>query len=57
MKVEVEMKITILDGEEKGRTYNDKFIADTEQRFTPLGIREELRIGWNKMIPYEENKQ
>lgn len=53
MKVEAEVKITILEGKEKGRTFVEKTIADTEQRYTELGVIETLRLKWNKLVPYD----
>ena len=47
MKVEVEMKITVLEGEEKGRTFTEKTIADTEPKYTEYGIIERLTMKWN----------
>lgn len=53
MKVEVETKITILEGKDEGRTFVEKTIANTEQRYTEYGIVETLRYEWNKLVPYE----
>ena len=47
MKVAVEMKITVLDGEEEGRTFTEKTIADTDQQITEYGIIERLTMKWN----------
>ena len=55
MKVEVETKITILEGKEEGNTFVEKTIADTEQRYTELGVIETLRYEWNKFIPYDKS--
>ena len=56
MKVEVETKITIIEGKEKGMTFIEKTIADTEQRYTEYGIIETLRYEWNKLVPYESSE-
>lgn len=56
MKVEVETKITILEGKEEGRTFVEKTIANTNQRYTECGIVETLRYEWNKLVPYEYTK-
>lgn len=56
MKVEVETKITILEGEEEGRTFVEKTIANTDQRYTEYGIIETLRYEWNKLVPYKYTK-
>lgn len=53
MKVEVETKITILEGKEEGRTFVEKTIANTEQRYTEVGVIETLRLEWNKLVPYD----
>ena len=55
MKVEVEIKITILEGKEEGRTCVEKTIANTDQRYTELGVLETLRFEWNKFIPYDKS--
>jgi len=47
MKVEVEMKITVLEGEEEGRTFTEKTIADTNPQITEYGIIERLTMKWN----------
>ena len=56
MKVEVETKITILEGKEKGRTFVEKTITNTNQRYTEYGIIETLRYEWNKLVPYESSE-
>ena len=53
MKVEVETKITILEGKEKGQTFTEKTIADTEQRFTEYGTIETLKFEWNRLISFD----
>ena len=47
MKVEVEMKITVLEGEEEGRTFTQKTIGETEPQYTEYGTIEKLRLEWN----------
>lgn len=56
MRVEVETKITILEGKEAGRTFVEKTITNTDQRYTEYGIVETLRYEWNKLFPYEYTK-
>lgn len=53
MKVEAEIKITILEGKEEGRTFIEKTMANTEQRYTEVGVIETLRLEWNKLVPYD----
>lgn len=55
MKVEVETKITILEGKEEGRTFVEKTIADTEQRYTELGVIETLKFEWHRFMSYDES--
>lgn len=55
MKVEVETKITILEGKEEGRTFVEKTIANTDQRYTELGVIETLKFEWNKFVPYDKS--
>lgn len=48
MKVQVEMKVTILDGEEKGLIFEEKpIIAET----VPIGLAEEVTIRWAHLRP------
>ena len=47
MKCLVEMKITVLDGKEKGRTFSETQLCDTETRYEEYGIIDQLRIEWN----------
>ena len=47
MKVEVEMKIIVLEGEEAGRTFTQKTVYETEPEYTEYGIIEKLRLEWN----------
>ena len=51
MKVNVSLKIEILDGEEAGRTFTDSFIRETETKVTEYGIKEDLRFGWTYLHP------
>ena len=46
MKVEVEMKITVLEGEEKGRTFVESTITDTKPQYTEHGVIEHLSLEW-----------
>lgn len=56
MKVEVDIKITLLEGKEKGRTLYDKHIMETETEHTEYGIVEKLTILWRFMHDYIEGK-
>lgn len=47
MKVEAEVKIKILDGEERGRTDTFTTIGETNTQYTEYGIIECLRLEWN----------
>lgn len=51
MKVNVSLKIEILDGGEAGRTFTDSFIRETETKVTEYGIKEDLRFGWTYLHP------
>ena len=51
MKVEVEMRIKVLDGEEKGREFFDHKAYETESEITKFGIVERLRINWAYVHP------
>lgn len=46
MRVEAEVKIQILDGEEKGKIDTFKTIGETDTTYTELGIIERLRLEW-----------
>lgn len=46
MKVETEVKITILDGEEKGKTETFRSTGETNTTYTRYGIIERLRLEW-----------
>lgn len=46
MKVEAEVKIKILDGEEKGKVDTFRSIGETETQCTEYGIIERLRLEW-----------
>ena len=53
MQVQVEMKITILDGPEKGRTFNEgpKVLETQEDVDDPAGIVSTLNIKWKHYHP------
>ena len=57
MKVEIDMKITFLEGEQKGRIITDKKIVDTESEVTEIGIIERLRLEWNYIHQMKSVKQ
>ena len=46
MKVEAEVKIKILDGEEKGKVDTFRSIGETETQYTEYGIIERLSLEW-----------
>ena len=62
MQVLVEMKVTILDGDEKGREFTSKCIEETHTQFTDIGIIERVRLEWShlhgmpKPVKVEEEK-
>ena len=56
MKVEAEIKITILEGEEEGATFIEKTIANTKPKYTEYGVIETLKFEWNKLMPYDDVK-
>ena len=47
MKVEVETKIILLEGEEKGRIFTDKKVMNTETEVSEMGIVERLTLAWS----------
>lgn len=62
MQVLVEMKVTILDGDEKGREFTSKRVEETYTQFTEVGVLERLRLEWThlhdmpKPVEVEEEK-
>ena len=46
MKVEAEVKIKILDGEEQGKIDNFTSVRETTTRYTEYGIIDILRFEW-----------
>ena len=61
MKVGYEIKITILEGEERGKVIYDKKIGETKTIVTEYGIIERLNLEWNyihdtKHISGKENE-
>ena len=64
MKVKIEMKITVLEGEEAGRVFKEKpFIGFTDSEVTEIGIIEHLKVDWGyfhqispRGISYRANK-
>lgn len=62
MQVLVETKVTILDGDEKGREFTSKRIEETHTQFTDIGVVERVRIEWShlhampKPVKVEEEK-
>lgn len=49
MQVLVETKVTILDGDEKGREFTSKRIEETHTQFTDIGVIERVRIEWTHL--------
>lgn len=52
MNVLAEVKITILDGEEKGAVHSFTTQGETQPQHTEIGIIEKLKLEWNHFIPY-----
>lgn len=50
MKVQAEIRLTILDGVEVGNIIEKTYVADTTQRVTEYGIIEELDFRWSYLI-------
>ena len=46
MKVEAEVKIKILDGEEQGKIDTFTTVGETDTAYTEYGIIEKLRLEW-----------
>lgn len=46
MRIEAEVKITILDGEEKGKIETFKTVEETVTHYTEYGVIEKLIICW-----------
>lgn len=40
------MKITVLDGDEKGREFTSKRVEETDTQFTDIGVLERVRLEW-----------
>ena len=57
MKVEIEMKITVLEGEEAGRTFTQKTVGETEPQITEYGVIERLRLEWNYIHDDKEEEK
>lgn len=49
MQVLVEMKITVLDGDEKGREFTSKRVEETDTKFTDIGVLERIRLEWTHL--------
>lgn len=54
MKVFVEMNITILDGPEKGKSFNEKSNYITDSELTEFGTVETLKLKWHYIHEYPE---
>ena len=46
MKVLIDFKVTVLDGDNKGATYQRSFVEETDTKFTDIGVVEEVRVNW-----------
>lgn len=46
MKIQADVKITILDGEERGRVFTFSNIGETDTEYTGYGIIERIKLGW-----------
>ena len=58
MKVEVEMRITVLEGKEKDRTFIERSITDTVPiKYTEYGIIEHLTVEWNYLHKEKANEK
>ena len=53
MKVKIEMKLTILEGEEEGRVFEETFVEETTTRHSMEYNIEELRLAWTYLPPSE----
>lgn len=46
MKVLIDFKVTVLEGDNEGATYHRSFVDETDTKFTDIGVVEEVRVGW-----------
>ena len=53
MNVMAEVKITILDGEERGHVKTFTTTGETQSQYTEIGIIERLMLEWNHISPYK----
>ena len=51
MKIQADVKITILDGDEKGRVFTFSNNGETDTEYTPYGIIERVNFGWSHIRP------
>lgn len=49
MQVLVDMRVTILEGDEKGREFISKRVEETYTQFTEVGVLERLRLEWTHL--------
>lgn len=54
MKVFVETNITILDGPEKGKSFNEKSTYITDSNLTEFGTVETLNLEWHYIHDLKE---
>ena len=47
MKVEIDIKITVLDGPVAGDVITKKIVTDTHPQYTEYGIVEQVKFEWN----------
>jgi len=61
MQVLVEMKVTILDGDEKGREFTSKCVEETYTQLTDIGVFERVRLEWTHLhgmpVPVEVKEE
>lgn len=49
MQVLVDMRVVILEGDEKGREFISKRVEETYTQFTEVGVLERLRLEWTHL--------
>ena len=47
MKIRADVKIPILEGEEKGKFHTFSTVSETDTEYTKYGIIERVKIGWS----------
>lgn len=51
MKIQADVKITILEGDEKGKVCTFSQIGETDTEYTEYGIIERIGLGWSYIHP------